>query len=80
VGQGLLAKRPVRELTDTWSQAYEAWRPRELRQEPGAYLFIETVDAPLRRWGQKTGVVCGGASCEEGRNVLLSLSPTKRER
>jgi putative transposase len=44
-----------------------------------ASLFIETVYEPLRRWGQKTGVLCVWAICEEGRKVLLSLSTTTRE-
>ena len=28
-----------------------------------AYLFMDTVDAPLRRWGSKTGVLCAWGSC-----------------
>ena len=44
-----------------------------------AYLFIDTVYEPLRRWGQKTGVLCVWAICEDGRKVLLSLSTTNSE-
>jgi hypothetical protein len=51
------------------SQEYEAWRTRDLSQEPVAYLFIAPVYEPLRRWGQKTGVLCVWAICEEGRKV-----------
>jgi len=40
---------------------------------------MDTVDEPVRRWGQKPGVCCGGAIGEEGRKGLLSLSFTKRE-
>jgi transposase-like protein len=40
---------------------------------------MDTVYAPLRRWGQKTGVLCVWAICEDGRKVLLSLSTANRE-
>jgi transposase-like protein len=79
LGQFVLAKSTVSELTDTLSQEYETWRTRDLSQEAVAYLFRDTVYEPLRRWGQKTGVLCVGAICEDGRKVLLSLSPTHRE-
>ena len=79
VGQFVLSKSTVSELTDTLSQEYEAWRTRDLSQETVAYLFIDTVYEPLRRWGQKTGVLCVWAICEDGRKVLLSLSTTNSE-
>jgi transposase-like protein len=52
---------------------------RDLSTEPVAYLFIDTVYEPLRRWGQKTGVLWVWAMCEEGRKVLLRLSTTNSE-
>jgi putative transposase len=79
VGQFVLSKSTVSELTGTLSEEYEAWRTRELSKEGVAYLFIDTVYEPLRRWGQKTGVLCVGAICEAGRQVLLSLSTTNSE-
>jgi putative transposase len=79
LGQFVLSKSTVSELTDTLTEEYEAWRMRDLSQEPVAYLFIDTVYEPLRRWGQKTGVLCVWAICEDGRKVLLSLSTTNSE-
>ena len=35
-------------------------------------LLFDTVYEPLRRWGQKTGVLCVWAIGEDGRKVLLS--------
>ena len=61
------------------AEEYEAWRTRDLSQETVTYLFIDTVYEPLRRWGQKTGVLCVWAICEDGRKVLLSLSTTNSE-
>ena len=50
-----------------------------MRREPVAYLFIDTEYEPLRRWGQKTGVLCVWAMCEDGRKALLSLSTANSE-
>jgi putative transposase len=79
LGQFVLSKSTVSEMTETLNEEYEAWRMRDLRNEPVAYLFMDTVYEPLRRWGQKTGVLCVWAICEDGRKVLLSLSTTNRE-
>jgi putative transposase len=79
LGQFVLSQSTVRELTAPLSQEYEAWRRRELSHEAVAYLYRDTVYEPLRRWGQKTGVLGGWAICEEGHKVLVSLSTTKRE-
>jgi transposase-like protein len=79
LGQFVLSKSTVSEMTDTLKEENEAWRMRDLSKEPVAYLFIDTVYEPLRRWGQKTGGLCVWAICEEGRKVLLSLSTTNSE-
>lgn len=79
VGQFVLSKSTVSDLSETLSEEYEAFRTRDLSGEPVAYLFIDTVYEPLRRWGQKTGVLCVWAICEDGRKVLLSLSTTNSE-
>jgi transposase-like protein len=79
LGQFVLSKSTVSELSDTLSQEYEAWRTRDLSKEAVAYLFMDTVYEPLRRWGQKTGVLCVWAICEDGRKVLVSLSTTNSE-
>ena len=79
VGQFVLSKSTVSEMAESLTEEYEAFRTRDLSQEPVAYLFIDTVYEPLRRWGQKTGVLCVWAICEDGRKVLLSLSGTNSE-
>ena len=58
VGQFVLSKSTVSEIAESLTDEYEAFRTRDLSQEPVAYLFIDTVYEPLRRWGQKTGVLC----------------------
>jgi putative transposase len=79
VGQLVLSKSTVSELSETLTGEYEAFRTRDLSGEAVAYLFMDTVYEPLRRWGNKTGVRCVWAICAEGRKVLLSLSTTTRE-
>jgi putative transposase len=79
VGHFLLSQSTVSEMAESLAEEYEAFRTRDLRQEPVAYLFIDTVYEPLRRWGQKTGVLCVWAICEDGRKVLLSLSTANSE-
>jgi putative transposase len=79
VGQFVLSKSTVSELTDSLTQEYEAFRTRDLSGYEVAYLFIDAVYEPLRRWGSKTGVLCVWAICEDGRKVLLSLSTANSE-
>lgn len=79
LGQFVLSKSTVSELTDTLKQEYEALRTRDLRGYEVAYLFIDAVYEPLRRWGSKTGVLCVWAICVDGRKVLLSLSTANSE-
>src|SRR5215470_6200694 len=66
-------------MAESLAEEYETFRTRDLRQEPVAYLFIDTVYEPLRRWGSKTGVLCVWAICEDGRKVLLTLSTANSE-
>jgi putative transposase len=79
LGQFVRSKSTVSELTDTLSQEYEAFRTRDLSGYEVAYLFMEAVYEPLRRWGSKTGVFCVWAICVDGRKVRLTLSTANSE-
>src|SRR5499433_1802035 len=79
LGQFILSKSTVSEMTDTLTQEYEAFRTRDLSGYDVAYLFMDAVYEPLRRWGSKTGVLCVWAICVDGRKVLLSLSTANSE-
>jgi putative transposase len=79
LGQFVLSKSTVSELTDTLTQEYEAFRTRDLSGYEVAYLFIDTVYEPLRRRGSKTGALCVWAICVDGRKVLVSLSTANSE-
>jgi putative transposase len=79
LGQFILSKSAVSELTDTLTQEYEAFRTRDLSGYDIAYLFMDAVYEPLRRWGSKLGVFCVWAICVDGRKVLLALSTANSE-
>jgi putative transposase len=79
LGPFVLSKSAIRTLTDTLSQEYEAFRTRDLIGYDVAYLFIDTVDESLRRWGSKTGGLCVWGICVDVRKVLLTLSTTNSE-
>ncbi|MGE0679321.1 MAG: IS256 family transposase [Candidatus Binatia bacterium] len=79
LGQFILSKSMVSELTDTLTQEYEAFRTRDLSGYEVAYLFMDAVYEPLRRWGSKLGVFCVWAICVDGRKVLLALSTANSE-
>jgi transposase-like protein len=79
LGQFVLSKSTVSELTDTLTHEYEAFRTRDLSGYEVAYLFMDAVYEPLRRWGSKTGVCCVWAICVDGRKVLLTLSTANSE-
>jgi putative transposase len=79
LGHFILSKSMVSELTDILTQEYEAFRTRDLSGYEVAYLFMDAVYEPLRRWGSKTGVFCVWAICVDGRKVLLTLSTANSE-
>jgi putative transposase len=79
LGQLVLSKSTVSELTDSLSQEYEAFRSRDLSGYEVAYLFMDAVYEPLRRWGSKMGVFWVWAICVDGRKVLLTLSTANSE-
>src|SRR5215467_3830665 len=42
VGHFVLSKSTVSEIAESLTEEYEAWRTRDLSQEPVAYLFVDT--------------------------------------
>jgi transposase-like protein len=79
LGQFVVSKSAVRDSTDRLTHEYEAFRTRDLSGYDIAYLFMDTVYEPRRRWGSKTGILCVWGICVDGRKVLLSLSTAHSE-
>ena len=78
-GQFVLSKSAISDITDRLTHESEAFRSRDLSGYDVAYLFIDTVYEPLRRWGSKTGVLCVWGIGVDGRKVLLSLATAHSE-
>jgi hypothetical protein len=53
LGQCVVSQHAVSDMTDRLPHAYEAFRTRDLSGFDLAYLFMDTVYEPLRRWGKK---------------------------
>jgi transposase-like protein len=80
LGPCVVSQSAVSAITERLTPEYEACRTRDRSGFDLAYLFIDTVYEPRRRWGRKTGVLCVWGLCVDGRKVLLTLSTTKSAR
>lgn len=74
LGQFVVSKSAISDITERLTHEYAVCRTRDLSGYAIAYLFIDTVYEPLRRWGRKTGVLCVSDICVDGREVLPALS------
>jgi transposase-like protein len=79
LGQFVVSKSAVSDMTDRLSHEYEAFRSRDLSGFDLAYLFMDTVYELLRRWGSKTGILCVWGICVDGRKVFLTRSTAHSE-
>lgn len=79
LGGFVLSKSSVSEITDELTAEYEAFRRRDLSGFDVAYLFLDAVYEPLRRYGSRTGVMCCWAYLIDGRKVLVDLSTANSE-
>lgn len=72
-GAFVLSDTTVSRVTEQLYEQYEVFRGRRLETFDVAYLFIDAVYEPLRRYGSKVGVLCAWAICMDGSRVLLGL-------
>ncbi|MBN2208726.1 MAG: transposase, partial [Candidatus Coatesbacteria bacterium] len=79
LGRFVLSKSSVSEITEELTAEYEAFRSRDLSGFEVAYLFLDTVYEPLRRFDSRTGVMCCWAYLGDGRKVLLDLTTANAE-
>jgi transposase-like protein len=56
LGQFVLSKSAVSDITEHLTHEYEAFRTRDLSGYDSASLLIDAVYEPLRRWGSMTGL------------------------
>ncbi len=74
LGGFVLSKSSVSEITEDLTREYESFKVRDLSGFDIAYLFIDTVYEPLRRYGCKTGVMCCWCYLTNGGKVLLDMT------
>jgi transposase-like protein len=74
LGGFVLSKSSVSEITQELTVEYEAFKRRDLSGFDVAYLFIDMIYEPLRRYGSKTGVMCCWAYLTDGGKVLLDMT------
>lgn len=73
-GAFVLSDSAVSEVTEHLYAQYEAFRTRDLSGLDIAYLFIDAVYEPLRRYSSRMTVLCAWGICSNGSVVLLNLT------
>ena len=79
LGQFVLSKSSVSEISESLSEDYEAFKSRDLSGFDVAYVFLDAVYEPLRRYGCSTGVLRCWGICSDGSRVLLDLTLANNE-
>lgn len=78
-GAFVLSDTAVSEITKRLTQEYDAFAKRDLGLFDVAYLFVDAVYEPLRRYGAKTAVLCAWGICTDGSRVLLHMETANSE-
>ena len=73
-GAFVLSNSAVSQVTENLYEQYDAFRSRDLSRLDVAYLFIDAVYEPSRRYGANTAVLCAWGICSDGGRTLISLS------
>lgn len=79
LGRFVISKSSVSEITEELTAEYEVFKTRDLSGFDVAYLFLDAIYEPLRRYGCRTGVLCCWAYLTDGRKVLLDLTTANAE-
>jgi transposase-like protein len=79
LGQFVVSKSTVSDITDCLTHEYDAFRAHDLSGFDIASLFMDIVYEPLRCWSRKPGSLCVWGSCVDGHKVLLTLSTAHSE-
>jgi transposase-like protein len=79
LGGFILSRSSVSTITEELFSEYETFKKRDLSGFDIAYVFIDTVYEPLRRYGSKTGILCCWAYLTDGSKVLLDITTAQSE-
>jgi len=78
-GKSLLPRTAVSEITERLWEEYEAFATRDLSEHKLLYLFVDGVAERLRPGQRREAVLCAWGIDEDGRKVLIHLSPGTKE-
>lgn len=79
LGGFIVSKSKASQITDELYADYERFKERDLSGFDVAYLFIDAVYEPLRRYGSRTGIMCCWAYLGDGSRVLLDMTTSNSE-
>lgn len=79
LGGFVVGRSKVSDITEDLYKDYEKFKARDLSGFDVAYLFIDTVYEPLRRYGSSAGVMCCWAYLTDGSKVLIDLTTANAE-
>ncbi len=79
LGGFVVGRSKVSDITEDLYKDYEKFKERDLSGFDVAYVFIDTVYEPLRRYGSSTGVMCCWAYLTDGSKVLIDMTTANSE-
>ncbi|MFQ5993259.1 MAG: IS256 family transposase [Nitrospiraceae bacterium] len=80
LGERVLSKSGVSEVSETLKQEFDTWRQRDLSGLKIVYLFLDAIYLPVRQGcKEQEGVLCAYGITEEGKKALLHLALGSRE-
>jgi transposase-like protein len=78
-GRSLLPRTAVSDITERLWQEYEAFATRDLSEHKLLYLYVDGVAERLRPGQRREAVLCAWGIDEDGKKILLQLSPGTKE-
>lgn len=78
-GAFVVSDTVVSEVTEKLYEQYEVFKQRDLSGFDIAYLFLDAIYEPLRRYGNKQAVCCAWGMSTDGSRVLLGLKTGNAE-
>ena len=74
-----LSANSIVRLKESWSEEYEAWRNRSLREHKYPYIWADGVYLAAGTEKEKSAILCVLGAREDGKKELLAMEPGYRE-
>lgn len=73
-GAFVMSDTSVSQVTERLYAQYEAFKAADLSEVDVAYVFVDALYEPLRRFGSKVAILCAWCICTDGRRMLLGMT------